>query len=182
MLPGHWVLWYLICLLARLKMMITLQVPTEDSFNWNPSKMHLSTFTANACPSHNSPNSKGLSLLLIMAVVATTPEAANRGECMGISVLASERASQLSPMRHCIPCSRTVSAIHTDPTFSHQNRAHDYCYLHDWGYWAPVEKGCFRDEEEEKRPAQEPLQSSIFVLNAKEWITYDFEEREQIPQ
>lgn len=75
-----------------------LLVPTEDSFNWTTFIMCLSTVTAKACAFQKAHTSRGRLLFLIMLVVTTTPEAANRGEMCGHSPSCQWECSQLSPI------------------------------------------------------------------------------------
>lgn len=72
------------CLLAG-NVTAILLVLTEDSFNWTPFIMYLSTVTAKACAFQKAHTSRGLLLLLIMLMVTTISEAANRGEMCGHS-------------------------------------------------------------------------------------------------
>jgi hypothetical protein len=114
-----------------------LLVPTEDSFHPTPFRVRLSTFTANVCISEITSFWRTF-LIPTMVAVATTQRLPAEGNVWAFMFLPvgmlPKGAPQLSPTAVLpVPGFIVVLAIHTDPTFPHQNRIQHHYHPPHWG-------------------------------------------------
>lgn len=171
---GHWLLRHLpVCRLERLNMTAILLVPSEDTFNWIPFIIYLSTVTAKTCAIQKS----------IIAHNACGDHSARscqqRGNVWAFAFLsvgvlpAAPNSSTVFP----VPGSLMVPVKPTDPTLPHW----------DWitTAFAPGDaehlgrRGAFGDQEEEEGQNKNLSKAPPLSIIQRAKIPSDFEGRDQ---